>query len=184
MKRLIILLSILFSMSTLTIAKAGEHYWLIDAGMLWNDKSEKPDGSVLAGLSYGYGFNANWAVEFDYKQTVSGGEYSHTITPVNAVDKESGEFSVWILSSNIAYRHLLMDSLYMKGKLGFNFGEEERTSNISSREKKTDISSFNAALGAGFLAGDVIGSSLTVELEFAIHQEDLMSFMLGANATF
>ena len=64
-----------------------------------------------------------------------------------------------------------------------SYGEEEITSSIDKTDSN-DITDPNIGLGVGYLAGTVLGSSLTLELMLARQAEDLTSIMIGANATF
>ena len=184
MRRVLPLVSILFCIIFTPQLKAGEHYWLVDTGIASINKSESPGPAFLVGLSYGYGFNKNWAMEFNYNQTVAGGSYSNDLQfPVNTKNTEKGKYQLQLFSSNAVYHHLITDNLYLKGKLGFTFGEEKRTSDIGNG-KTSSVNAINGAIGGGYLAGPVIGSSLTVEMELAMLKQDTFALMLGANATF
>ena len=185
MKRLLVLFFVLTSAASTAHAENGDQYWFAHAGLLFDDKSEKPDALTMLGLTYGYGITEKIAMEIDYNHSLTGGGYSKTLpAPVNGNSTEDGKYSLWMLSANAVYRHLLLESLYFKGKLGFTYGKEERTSNIPQNADKQTLTSVDGGLGIGYLAGAVIGSSLTIELEYTIHKQDLMSLMLGANITF
>ena len=158
-------------------AESGDQYWLADLGLMMVDNGDDPDNLTILGLKYGYGLTEKLALEIDYTQSLSGGAYEDK--DIN----EDGEYSVWLLGANAAYRQVFMKSFYFKGKLGLSYGEEKRTSSLDPTDKE-DVTSITGGLGVGFLAGKVVGSSLTAEAELTMHDSDLMSFTIGANVTF
>ena len=157
-------------------AESGDQYWLADLGYMWKDAKDDPDALMILGLKYGYGLTEKLALEVDYTQSLSGGSYK---TDVDG----DGEYSVWLLGANAAYRQVFMENFYFKGKLGLSYGEEKRTNSLDLTDKE-DVTSITGGLGVGFLAGKVVGSSLTAEAELTMHDSDLMSFTVGANVTF
>lgn len=182
--RVLMLLALGFSSS----AQAGEPYWLVDLGLLFkSDSTYEPDMLTAASVRYGYGFNANLAFEVDYTHTLSGGAFERdvsTLTGFGTDTTETGEFSVWMTSLGFVYRHLLGQSFYIKGKLAYNYSEEERTSSAAGQGDYSVNDSIALGLGGGFLLGEVVGSSLTIELDYRFFGNDYSGFMLGANATF
>jgi len=178
MKRTV-LFAVLFlsTISSQALAERGDHYWLADLGLMMVDNSDNPDNLTILGLKYGYGLTERLALETDYTMSLSGGAYEDK--DIN----EDGEYSVWLLGVNAAYRQVFMENFYFKGKLGLSYGEQKRTNSEVSTEKE-DVTSITGGLGVGFLAGKVVGSSLTAEAELTMHDSDLMSFTVGANVTF
>jgi len=183
MKRIALIVSLMFLLIGQAQAESGDQYYLVNLGYTQKDISEKPDPLILASLSYGYGLTQKWAVEVDYAQSISGGGLTKEITPTESVD---GDYSVWFMTLGAAYRHIFLDTFYFKGKAGFTFGEDELkfNDNTAVDNDKKSIEAFSGGLGVGYLAGDVIGSSVTVEAGLVMHSQDLMSLMIGANATF
>jgi len=164
-------------------AERGDHFWLLKGGMLWVDKAENPDSLTSLGLTYGYGITERIALEIDYDQTLSGGAYDVKPPAVNIAEK--GEYSMWLASANVAYRHLLFAGLYLKARLGYTYGDESRTTdNATVGDKSDTLHGIGGALGLGYLAGPLIGSSTTFELAYTLHNQDISSAMLGVNLTF
>lgn len=175
---------VLMIVSMFSRAEAGEQYWMADLGVQWNlDSSFDADMLQVASLTYGYGLSSDWAVELEYLQSIGGGAYSRDVTINSAPATEKGEFSLWMTSLGMNYRHLFGDTVYLKAKLAYNYTELDRTSSTNSGDLEP-LHNLEMGLGAGFLFGDVIGSSLTAELEYTIYNADLMGLMLGVNATF
>ncbi len=179
MKRIALFVGLVFLFVGQAQAEKGDQYYLANLAYSLVDISADPDPLMLVSLSYGYGLSQKWALEVDYTQSFSGGEYKETDTGTNT----KGEYSLWALSVNAAYRHLFKDVFYFKGKIGYTYGESELTRSEDSTKSK-ELNSLAGALGVGYLAGNVIGSSLTLELMLAKQSEDLTSIMIGANATF
>ena len=169
-----------------TVYAGGKHYWLADAGMLLNQgKNDNPAIEGLVGLTYGYGFNSQYALEVDYLQSIFGGKYSKTLNPpVSAVSLEDGQYSHWMSSVNGVYRHLFGKMFYLKAKLGFMFGQEHRSTNVPNKSNNSSIQAIDGGLGGGVLLGPVLGTSSTLELNYTQHNQKLMSFTLGLNVTF
>ncbi|MDX1811199.1 MAG: hypothetical protein R3240_04580 [Gammaproteobacteria bacterium] len=169
-------------------AEAGEQYWMADVGLLWNlDNTYEPDMMQLFSITYGYGFNASWAAEIDYKQTFGGGKFSRSVSTNNTgftSSPETGKFSLWMSSASLVYRHMLNEQFYARGDLAFNYREEKRTSSQAGKGDFSVVNDFTIGGGVGMLLGNVIGSSLTVEADFTYYNSDLMGLMIGANATF
>jgi len=182
MKRIALLVVLVFLFIGQAQAEKGGHYYLANLGYAFVDVSGDPDPLMLASLSYGYGFSQKWALEVDYTQSFSGGEYENSDGGTPPIITK-GEYSLWALSVNAAYRHLFKDVFYFKGKIGYTYGDSELTSSEDSTKSK-EINSLSGALGVGYLAGAVVGSALTLELMLAKQTEDLTSIMIGANVTF
>jgi len=181
MKRIALIVVLVFLSIGQAQAEKGDQYYLANLAYTLVDESADPDPLMLVSLSYGYGLSQKWALEVDYTQSFSGGEYKETDTVTNTTNE--GEYSLWALSVNAAYRHLFKDVFYFKGKIGYTYGEDELTRSEDST-KSSEINSLSGALGVGYLAGNVVGSSLTLELMLAKQSENLTSIMIGANATF
>jgi len=169
---------LLFGMAGQANAEMGDQYWMAKAGLSWFDYSDKPESMQAINVTYGYGVTKAIAAEVDYQQSVGGGAYS------KAGGIEKGEYSYKLFSLGAAYRHVFYESLYVRGKLAFAFGDEERTSSEPNNNATDDVLNFSGGLALGALAGDVIGSSLTLELEYIQQSSSLSSVMLGANVTF
>jgi len=169
---------LMFGLTGHANAEKGDQYWMAKAGLSFFDKSQdEPDSLQAINFTYGYGLTKAIAAEVDYQQSVGGGAYKRSD------NTEEGEFAYKLFSVGAAYRHVFYESLYFRGKLAFAFGDEERTSSLVATET-SDVTNFSGALALGFLAGDVIGSSLTLELEYIQHSSALSSVLLGANVTF
>lgn len=174
----------LLVISTFSQAEAGEPYWMLGLGALWkSDSTYDPDMLQAASITYGYGFNEHWAVELDYLQSFGGGEFSRRDSTLTS-GKETGEYSTWMSSLGINYRHLINDTFYLKGQAAYNYVEEERTSSEAGMGDYSVEHSGLIGLGGGVLLGDVVGSSLTLELDYTYYFNDLMGLMIGVNATF
>jgi len=159
-------------------AENGDQYWMAKAGLSFFDKSDSPDSMQAINVSYGYGITKSIAAELDYQQSIGGGGYSK-----DAIS-EKGEYSYKLASVGAAYRYVFYESLYFRGKLALGFGNEERTSDLPDASETSDLTNLSGSLALGALAGDIVGSSLTLELEYTQHSTDLSSVMLGANVTF
>ncbi|MDH5257794.1 MAG: outer membrane beta-barrel protein [Gammaproteobacteria bacterium] len=180
MRRSIFIMCLLLSaISGQANAENGDQYWMVKAGLSWFDYSDSPDAMTAANITYGYGVTKNIAAELDYQQSIGGGEYSKVV----GADTEKGEFAYKLFSVGAAYRHVFYESLYFRGKVAFAFGDEERTSSLIKNDT-SDVTNLTGSLALGALAGDVVGSSLTLELEYIQQSSELSSLMLGANVTF
>ena len=178
MKRIALIIGLVFLGVGQVHAEKGEHYYLGNVGYMFKEISESPDPLMVLAFTYGYGINSNWALEMDYMQSISGGGYKTSGTP-----EAEGEYSLWAFTGNVAYRHLFKEVFYFKGKLGFTYGEDKLTSSLVGDDKK-ELTALSAAGGVGYLAGDILGSSLTLELMITKPSGDLTGIMVGANATF
>ena len=180
MKRVALIVSLLLMFAGQAQAEKGDQYYLLNLGYTFKDATLDPDPIILASFSYGYGLNQKWALEFDYFRSVSGGAYKDEqgSSPV------TGDYSIWAVSANAAFRHLFNDSLYFKGKIGYTYGEDEFTSSEEGGGEKAKLGSLSGGLGIGYLAGAAVGSSLTLELMLAKQASDLFTPMLGVNVTF
>ena len=180
MRRSIVILFLMLSgMAGQANAERGDQYWMAKAGVTIFDHEDSPDILQAVNFTYGYGITSAIAAEVDYQQSIGGGGYSKTA----GSQPEKGEFSYKLASVGAAYRYVFYESLYFRAKAAFAFGDEERTSSIASTNT-SDVTNLTGSLALGALAGDVIGSSLTLELEYIKQSKSLSSFMLGANVTF
>lgn len=186
MKRTVILLCVLvFGSINQAVAENGDHFWLLKGGMMWLDKPESPDSMNMAGLTYGYGLSQRFSIEIDYDRTFSGGKYSSTTVPETGDSvTETGEYKLWLASLNIAYRHLVYNSIYVKAKVGYVYGDEARSSDVADADKSNSLHSIVGQIGLGYLAGSLIGSSTTIELSYARFKQDMNSVIVGINLTF
>lgn len=172
----------------LPTAQAGEHFWFADLGVQWkNDNTYDPDLIQSLGLTYGYGLNTNWAIEIDYLQSIGGGSYERDVSNLigfEGNETESGELTLWSSAISINFRQIMAESLYFKGRLGYNYSEEERTSSVAGKGSFNDEHSYVISIGGGFLAGELVGSSTTFELEYSFFGNKYSGLMFGANLTF
>ena len=174
-RSIIVLFLMLFGVVGQASAEKGDQYWMAKAGMTFFDHEDSPDYLQAVNFTYGYGLTAAIAAEVDYQQSIGGGKYSLT--------GESGEFKYKLASIGAAYRHVFYERLYFRGKLAFAIGDEERTSSLVATSVG-DVANVAGGLALGVLAGNVIGSSLTLELEYIKQSSSLSSVMLGVNLTF
>ena len=176
MKRTVILLCVLvFSSIGQAQAEMGDHFYLLKGGLMWADSADKPDSLTTLGLTYGYGLTERFSLEIDYDRTISGGAYTRT-------GGSKGEYKYWLASADFAYRHLVYKGIYLKAKAGYMYGNEAVTNDAGDQDDT--IQGLNGSLGLGYLAGDVLGSSTTIELSYTWHKQDITSAMLGINLTF
>lgn len=178
-RSIFILFFILATIATQANAENGDQYWMIKAGATWFDKADKPDSLQALNVTYGYGLSKSFAVEVDFQQSAGGGKYS-TIENGNA---EKGTYSYNMGSIGAAYRYVFYERLYFRGKAAFAYGAEMRTNSLTGTAT-ADVQSLTGSLALGLLAGNIIGSSLTLELEYIKQSDTLSSAMLGANLTF
>jgi len=178
MKRSIFVLVVLaFGFVSSANAEKGDQYWMLKAGLSFIDNSDSPDAIQSLNITYGYGITKAIAAEVDYQHSLGGGGYDNTDT------NQKGEYSFNLMSIGAAYRHVFYEQLYARGKIAFAFGNDERT--IEGTDAKTgEPSGVAGSLALGVLAGNVVGSSLTLELEYLKQPGDLSSILLGANVTF
>jgi len=178
MKRSIfIILLFLSGFASHANAEGGDQYWLLKAGVSFFNNADKPDSMRALNISYGYRFINNFAAEIDYQQTLSGGDYNNTDTG------KKGDYSYKLGSIGVAYRYVFYERLYFRGKLAVAYGEEKLT--VETQDDTTDsTTNLTGSLALGVLAGDLVGSSLTLELEYRQLSSDLSAVMLGANVTF
>ena len=177
-RSIVILFLILLGMTSQAYAERGDQYWMAKAGVSFFDEKESPDYMQALNLTYGYGLTKAIAAELDYQQSVGGGKYTVSSTG------ETGKFSYKLVTIGAAYRHVFYERLYFRGKAAFGFGDEERNSSDPANDDTSDVKNLTAGLALGVLAGDIIGSSLTLELEYIQQADTLSSVMLGANLTF
>ncbi|MDH3327246.1 MAG: hypothetical protein OEM38_11080 [Gammaproteobacteria bacterium] len=174
----------LFGLAGQANAENGDQYWMAKAGLSWFDNIDGPDSMNALNVTYGYGLTKSLSAELDYQQSIGGGGYSK----VSDAETEKGEYSYQLVSVGGAYRHVFYESLYFKGKLAFAFGDETRTSSFLgsdvTNDATSDVTNLTGGLALGLLAGNVVGSSFTLELGYIKQSSSLSSVMLGANATF
>ncbi len=180
MKRSLVILFLMLSAVVSQVnAGNGDQYWMAKAGVSWLEKTDKPDMLQVLNVTYGYGLSESVALELDYQQSVAGGEYSRTVGGT----AEIGAFAYKLGSIGAAYRYVFYERLYFRGKAAFAYGLEERTSSLGGT-LSADVTNLTGSLAIGILAGSVMGSSLTLELEYLQQSSVLNSTMLGANLTF
>ena len=175
-RSLIVVFFTLFGLAGQASAEGGDQYWMFKAGLSWFNNSDKPDNMKALNLTYGYGITTRITAELDYQQSADGGAYKND-------NGEEGKYAYKMGSIGAAYRYVFYESLYFRGKLALAYGNEERTSNLVDTDT-SDVTNVTGSLALGLLAGDVIGSSLTLELEYLQQSSDLNSVLLGANITF
>jgi len=178
-RSIVIIFLILSGISSQANAESGDQYWMAKAGLSWLNKSDKPDTLKALNLTYGYGVTEGIAVELDYQQSAGGGSYS----TVSGTTTEKGAYSYKLGSIGAAYRYVFYESLYFRGKLALAYGENRRTSNLIKTDY-SEVANLTGSLALGILAGDIVGSSFTVELEYRQQSESLKSALLGFNLTF
>jgi len=178
----IILLFMLFGLASPVNAENGDQYWLFKAGASWLDNADKPDYLQALNITYGYGLSKSIAAEIDYQQSAGGGKYA------NETNAETGKYAYKLASIGAAYRYVFYERLYFRGKVAVAYGEEQatRTNTVNNVTRSETEELFNLAggLALGVLAGDIIGSSFTLELEYIRQSDTLSSVLLGANLTF
>jgi len=175
MKRVVFLLCVFVFLGIgQAYAERGDHFWLLKGGMMWVSADDNPDALTTLGLTYGYGITQRFSLEVDYDRSFGGGAYTN--------DPDKGEYKAWLASANLAYRHLVYSGLYIKPKLGFTYGNLNRSSDTEDQDDS--VSGVNASLALGYLAGALVGSSTTFELSYTRHDSDINSAMLGVNLTF
>ena len=174
-RSIVILFLMLFGIVGQASAERGDQYWMAKAGVTFFDHEDSPEYLQAVNFTYGYGVMKDIAAEIDYQQSVGGGKYT--------LASESGEFKYKLMSLGAAYRKVFSERLYFRGKVAFAIGDEERTSSLV-KSSVSDVANVSGGVALGMLAGNVVGSSLTLELEYIMQSSSLSSVMLGANLTF
>lgn len=178
---LITLFFCLSVISNMSHADAGDQYLLPKVGSMSVDLNNANALSSI-GLLYGYGINPEWTVEGELNSGVSGGEYDRVLGSGTRLE---GEYTVWTLAGYAVYRYPVIESVFLKAKLGVLYENIERdgTQTIGSTIQVDDNNSkgFGAAggIGIGFLVKRTI-----LELEITGIDEDIIYYSLGINFTF
>jgi len=175
---------LLLMVSAQVSAENGKHFWFLNGGAVWNSSIRDPDFLTMLSLTYGYGFTPHLSLEIDFLKSMSGGAYESLGSTGQSVD-EKGEYKFWSLSPSLAYRHLFLEQFYFKGEVGYLYNNAEFTREIKTTESIEKNNHYvTGGLGLGYLAGAVIGTSLTVEIMASQYTSDNRGVTAGINVTF
>ena len=157
-------------------ADSGDQYVLGKLGFMSVKKnSADPVGSL--GLLYGYGLTPGITVESELNLGLFGGKYEQK-NSVGALS-EKGDFRIATLASYGAYRFLMTDVTYLKGKLGLLYEIVQRKGKIIG-----DNTSRGFGLAGGVGVGTRIADALTLEAEITGIDKDIVFFSLGLHYAF
>jgi len=186
-------LLILFILSInfhLVYANAGDMYLLPKLGFMKVDLTNADDLASL-GLLFGVGLSKNISFETEFNASLnvfndswSGGEYETTDADGNLNHK--GTYKIWTIAGYGVYRVPILQSFYLKGKLGVLYENVERTETIPDvntgkiEGETTNDTGIAGGLGFGFY----MGKRVTMELEATLIDKDITFYSLGLHIQF
>jgi hypothetical protein len=177
MKRITGLVFFLVCFSGVAKAERGDQYLLPKVGAMVIDLNEA-DPLLSAGIMYGLGLTNRISLEAEVNYGFSGGEYDVRGDAEGTV-AESGDYRIWTAAGYGVYRWPIVETVYLKGKLGALYENVVRSSDF--RAERTD-DDFGAAGGVGI--GFFMWRKFTLELEATVIDQDIIFYSVGTHIKF
>lgn len=152
-------------------AAQGDHYLIPKIGVMDIDANDA-DLLFTLGVYYGYGLSPNISLEAEIDIGISGGDYQ--------ISRKKGHYKVWTLAAFSVYRYPLLDTAYLRLKLGVLY---ENVTNDRPDVSHT-VTSSDVAVAGGVGVGYTLINRITFEFEISKFEKNILFYGVGFHYPF